>query len=179
MRRKYTTNMYKSVVSKIKNAFPNASIGADIIVGYPGETEKQFQNTFNLLREWPITHFHVFPYSKRKYTTAARLDNHIHSSVKKSRVKSLNMFGDAKLNSFSSEQIGSISDVLFEKRDEQGFFMGYTTNYIKVRVSSDEDLKNQILPVRLTKIVDCKLYGEVTLQQQALQLGPELSPRHN
>jgi threonylcarbamoyladenosine tRNA methylthiotransferase MtaB len=98
MRRKYTVADYKRIINKIMTAFPNAGIGADVIVGFPGETKEQFENTFNLLKELPITHFHVFPYSKRKNTTAAKMENHIHSGVKKERVKTLMMFGDAKLN---------------------------------------------------------------------------------
>jgi len=84
MRRKYTVADYKKVIGKLMSAFPNAGIGADMIVGFPGETKEQFENTYALVKELPLTHFHVFPYSKRKNTTAAKMENHIHHSVKKS-----------------------------------------------------------------------------------------------
>lgn len=161
MRRKYTTADYKKIVGKIMAAFPNAGIGADVIVGFPGETQEQFDATFNLLKELPITHFHVFPYSKRKNTTAAKLDNHIHSAVKKDRVRSLLMFGDAKLNLFSEDQIGTKTKVLFERRNKAGNFEGYSSNYVRVQVESDQDLSNLECEVLITSMDNGKLSGQL------------------
>lgn len=161
MRRKYTTADYKRIIGKIMAAFPNAGIGADIITGFPGETGDQFENTFNLLRELPVTHFHVFPYSKRKNTTAAKMENHIHSAVKKDRVRSLIMFGDAKLNLFTEDQIGKKTKVLFERRNKLGFFEGYSSNYLRVQVATDVDLSNREREVFLTHLDNGKLTGEL------------------
>jgi len=161
MRRKYSVADYKKIISKIMTAFPNAGIGADIIVGYPGETKEQFENTFNLVKELPITHFHVFPYSKRKNTTAAKIENQIHHAVKKERVRTLMMFGDAKLNLFSEDQIGTKTKVLFERRNKKGFFEGYSSNFVRVQVKTDEDLSNQIRDVYLKEMVDGKILGEL------------------
>jgi len=161
MRRKYTVADYKKVIAKLMAAFPNAGIGADMIVGFPGETKEQFENTFNLVKELPITHFHVFPYSKRKNTTAAKMENHIHGTEKKSRVKSLIMFGEAKLNLFTEDQIGKKTKVLFERRNKLGFFEGYTSNYLRVQVQTELDLSNQISEVCLTRIESGKLFGEL------------------
>lgn len=161
MRRKYTTADYKKIVGKIMAAFPNAGIGADVIVGFPGETQEQFDATFNLLKELPITHFHVFPYSKRKNTTAAKLDNHIHNAVKKDRVRSLLMFGDAKLNLFSEDQVGSKTKVLFERRNKAGNFEGYSSNYVRVQVESDQDLSNLERVVLITSMDNGKLSGQL------------------
>jgi len=161
MRRKYTVADYKKTITKIMNAFPNAGIGADVIVGYPGETKAQFENTFNLLKELPITHFHVFPYSKRKNTTAAKLENQIHHAVKKERVKTLMMFGDAKLNLFSEDQIGKKTNVLFERRNKQGMFEGYSSNFVRVMVDTNLDLSNQVREVFISKMVGDKLFGEL------------------
>lgn len=161
MRRKYTVADYKRIIGKIMAAFPNAGIGADIIVGFPGETKEQFENTFNLLKELPITHFHVFPYSKRKNTTAAKMENHIHSAEKKSRVKSLMMFGDAKLNLLSEDQIGKRTKVLFEKRNKLGNFEGYSSNYVRVQVATEQDLSNVEREVLVTSIVNGRLVGEL------------------
>ncbi|AUN99488.1 tRNA (N(6)-L-threonylcarbamoyladenosine(37)-C(2))-methylthiotransferase MtaB [Bacteriovorax stolpii] len=161
MRRKYTVADYKRIIGKIMAAFPNAGIGADVIVGFPGETKEQFENTFNLLKELPITHFHVFPYSKRKNTTAAKMENHIHSAVKKERVKTLMMFGDAKLNLLSEDQIGKRTKVLFERRNKLGLFEGYSSNYVRVQVNTDQDLSNVEREVLVTGMLEGKLVGEL------------------
>lgn len=163
MRRRYTSDDYKKIVNKIKNYFPRAGIGADVIVGFPGETEEQFKNTYDFLKEVPITHFHVFPFSKRKGTTAAKLENHIHSATKKSRTRALNMFGRAKLNCFMQENLGQVSEVLFERRNKAGLFEGYTTNYLRVQVESREDLSNQIRPVLLKSLSSDKINGELVI----------------
>ena len=161
MRRKYTVADYKRIINKLMSAFPNAGIGADMIVGFPGETKEQFENTFNLAKELPLTHFHVFPYSKRKNTTAAKMESHIHHAEKKSRVKTLNMFGEAKLNLFSEDQIGKKTRVLFERRNKQGFFEGYSSNYLRVQVQTDLDLSNHVCEVYLTRMENGKLFGEI------------------
>ncbi len=161
MRRKYSVADYKRIINKLMAAFPNAGIGADMIVGFPGETKEQFENTFNLAKELPLTHFHVFPYSKRKNTTAAKMENHIHHAEKKQRVKSLLMFGDAKLNLFTEDQVGKRTKVLFERRNKHGFFEGYSTNYIRVQVQTDLDLSNQICDVYLSGMENGKLIGEI------------------
>ncbi|MCP4912360.1 MAG: tRNA (N(6)-L-threonylcarbamoyladenosine(37)-C(2))-methylthiotransferase MtaB [Oligoflexia bacterium] len=161
MRRKYTVEEYKKIINKVITRFPNAGIGADVIVGYPGETEEQFKDTYNLLKELPITHFHVFPYSRRKGTTATRMDNHIQHPIKKQRVKTLTMFGDAKLDMFSEDQVGTSSQVLFERRNKEGLWEGYTSNYIRVYLKSDQNLKNQVLPVYITDFKNGRAYCEV------------------
>jgi len=161
MRRKYTVQDYKDVITKIRSAFPNAGIGADAIVGYPGETDEQFKNTYNLMKELPISHFHVFPFSKRKGTTAAKADNHIHSAVKKERSKVLNLFGDAKLDLFSRGMIGETSEVLFEFRNKSGLYEGYTTNFVRVQVESSIDLKNSIKAVKIVDVENGKATGVI------------------
>lgn len=160
MRRKYTISQYKEMQKMVKSYFPQAAFGADIIVGYPGETEEQFLETFNFLRNSPITHFHIFPYSKRKGTTAAKLEDQIQVGVKKDRVKTLMMLGDAKLDEFSQNSLGSTSQVLFESHND-GHWEGYTSTYLRVRVKSESDLKNEIREVELTQYLGGKLYGRL------------------
>jgi threonylcarbamoyladenosine tRNA methylthiotransferase MtaB len=163
MKRKYSVDDYKKVINKIITAFPEAGIGADVICGFPGETDEQFEDTFKLLKELPITHFHVFPYSKRKNTVAAKMEDHIQHPVKKSRVKTLMMLGDAKLNMFAEDQVGSTSKVLFERRGKDGLWQGYTTNFVRVHVDSEQELKNEIREVHLSRFEDGKLFGELLL----------------
>ena len=160
MRRKYDTVFYRNIINMVKEYFPKASIGADIIAGYPGESDEQFMQTFNFLKELPITHFHVFPYSKRKNTTAAKADNHISNALKKQRVKTLINLGEEKLLDFSKRQVGTCEPVLFEQQKE-GYFTGRTPHYLKVRVKSDKDLKNQIKMISLSKLVGKELLGEI------------------
>ena len=161
MRRKYTVAEYIEKISMVKDYFPYAGIGADIITGFPGETDTHFEETMNLLRELPITHFHPFPYSSRKNTLAAKMDCHVHPSFKKLRMQSLISLGQAKLDCFSEDQVGSINDVLFERRNKKGMWEGYTTNYVKVSVESDRDLKNSIQEVELTGFDNGKLNGKL------------------
>ena len=161
MRRKYLVQDYKKVVHKLLAAFPSAGFGADVICGYPGESDAQFENTFALMKDLPITHFHVFPYSKRKNTTAAKMDNHIQHGVKKHRVRALMMLGESKLNLFQEDQVGKVHKVLFEQVNKDGFWTGYTTNYVRIHVASEADLSNKILNVEATHVVGNKLFGKI------------------
>lgn len=161
MKRKYTVEEYKVIINKIIAVFPEAGIGADLIVGHPGETEEQFKNTYDLVKELPITHFHVFPFSKRKNTVSAKHPDQIQHGVKKERVRTLNMFGDAKLGMFAEDQVGRKSDVLFERINKHGYWEGYTTNYIRVWLKSDLELKNEVRNVQLSAFKDGQLYCEL------------------
>lgn len=161
MRRKYTIEKYGSVISKIKDAFPEAAIGADIITGYPGESEEQFEQTFEYLKSSPITHFHVFPFSSRKGTTAAGLEGRIQSGEKKRRVKTLIGLGEFKLAEFSRKLIGKKCSVLFERENQSGYFEGYTSNFVRVWVKSSQDLKNQIFEVLPQSFSEGHLTGEL------------------
>lgn len=160
MRRKYRIEDYKKILEMIKSMFPQAAFGADVIVGYPGETEEQFLETFNFLRSGPITHFHIFPYSKRKGTTAAKLENQIQTGVKKDRVKTLMLLGEAKLDEFTRGMVGKTSSVLFEQ-EVDGYWEGYSSNYLRVKVKSNFDLKNEIYPIKMVDFVGGKLLGEI------------------
>lgn len=144
MRRKYDTAFYRDIMAMIQDYFPGAAIGADMIAGYPGETEEEFLETYNFVREMPITHFHVFPFSKRKGTTAAKFDNEIQGHIKKERVSKLIALGKMKLSNYALDQVGHEFQVLFEKGQK-----GYTENYLRVSVNADSDLNNQIKKVRI------------------------------
>jgi threonylcarbamoyladenosine tRNA methylthiotransferase MtaB len=161
MRRKYTISEYSDILGKLKEAFPKAGIGADIILGHPGETNDQFLDTFNFLRKSPITHFHPFPYSKRKGTLSAGMDDHIPHAVKKERVKMIGDLGNAKLLDFSHEQIGTESKVLFE-RGKDGLFEGYTSNFVRVWAESSTDLTNQIKNIEIKEFKKEKLFGQLS-----------------
>jgi len=161
MRRKYDVAFYKKTIALIHSYFPNASIGADIILGYPGETDELYQETLNLLKELPTTHFHVFPYSKRKNTTASKMDTHIQASVKKERVKEVIALGEYKLSEASKKMVGKIEPVLFET-SKNGFWTGYTSNFLKVKVQSEKNLKNKIQNVHILDFSRNILFGELS-----------------
>src|SRR5690606_39102459 len=127
-----------------------AGIGADIIVGFPGETDAQFMDTYNLVKELPLTHFHVFPFSKRKNTIAGRMEDHIQHGVKKERARALLALGEAKLRMFAEDQIGNVANVLYERKKKHGAWEGYTPNYVRVHTLSPLDLKNRIVKTQIT-----------------------------
>lgn len=152
MRRKYDVSFYKKTIGLIREYFPKATIGADVIVGYPGESEADFQKTFDLINELNITHLHVFPYSKRKNTTAAKMDNHIQNDVKKSRVKTLISLGEKLYAQHAKSLVGSASEVLFERKVGENY-IGYTSDYMKYKQKGQDslDLCNSIETVQISK----------------------------
>ena len=151
MRRKYTTATYRQAVNSLKQLFPQAGIGADVIVGFPGESEPQFQQTVELIEHLPLTHLHVFPYSKRAKTTAAKLPGHLPHSTKKHRVQTLLSLGQRKLQAFAQQQIGHPTPVLFEQASPgpQGskLWQGYSPNFVRISLATNKNVKNQILSV--------------------------------
>ncbi len=162
MRRKYTAQDYVKIVEKVKKYFPHAGIGADVIVGFPGEERIHYENTKSLIEKLPITHLHVFPFSRRKGTTAWNMEDTVHSLEKKERVQDLISLGEKKLNKFALGILESSGRVLFEKRDHDGYFGGYTSNYLRVKVKTDRNLKNSIEDVYFTNVENGVLYGEIT-----------------
>ncbi len=163
MKRKYNVSQYTETILKIKEAIPNIGIGADVITGFPGETEEMFQNSYELMRSLPITHFHVFPYSMRKNTLAAKMEHQLPLSIRKSRAKELIKLGEDKLLNFSNEQIGKIKSVLFETLNSDGDNEGYTEEFlkVKVKVKNNNTLTNKIIKVRIKSILDQSLIGEL------------------
>ena len=161
MRRKYDVQQYKSVISKLKEAFPSCAIGADIILGHPGEDTEDFNDTYQLLKDLPITHFHAFPYSKRQGTTASNLPGHISGEIKKDRVSLVNNLGNQKLISFSEAMVGKFNEVLFERRNKEGLFEGYTSNFVRFAVDTEEDLSNQIRKVFIEEASNGALSGKL------------------
>lgn len=160
MRRKYSKGFYRATINMIREYFPEASIGADIIVGYPGETREQFKETFDFLEELKITHFHVFPYSKRKNTTAAKELNHIQADEKKMRIKTLINLGDAQKDEFAKSLVGRESDVLFE-REKDGVYLGHCSQYIRVKHKSEKNITNTIQRMRFTSYDGVALIGDI------------------
>lgn len=166
MGRKYFVDDFYKVVSKIKMAFSDCLIGTDIIVGFPGEEERHFNSMLEFLEDLPVDYFHVFPYSKREGTKAAKLFDNVSGEIKKARAKILRELGHKKYLAFSKKLIGpnsNVNNVLFEKNNSDDFFEGYTTNFLKVfvRNKSGQELQNQIKSVRLDRYEDGRFYGTI------------------
>ncbi|HEA22323.1 MAG TPA: tRNA (N(6)-L-threonylcarbamoyladenosine(37)-C(2))-methylthiotransferase MtaB [Pricia antarctica] len=154
MRRRYMSKLYVNRVQKIKQTMPHACIGVDVIVGFPGETEELFLETYHFLNELDISYLHVFTYSERKNTPAATMDGVVPVKVRKKRSKMLRGLSAKKRRAFYENQIGTEQRVLFEGENKAGYIHGFTENYVKVKAPWDPSLVNTLQSVALTEIAD-------------------------
>jgi threonylcarbamoyladenosine tRNA methylthiotransferase MtaB len=152
MKRRYRKEVYTNRVEQIKATMPHACIGVDVIVGFPGETDELFMETYNFLNELDVSYFHVFTYSERANTEAAEMDGVVDKAVRKKRSKMLRILSAKKKRAFYESQLGTTSKVLFEADNKEGWIHGFTENYIKVKTHWDPALVNQLLDIRLTEI---------------------------
>ncbi len=152
MRRKYLRETYTNRVEQIKSIAPDACIGVDVIVGFPGETEEHFMETYNYLKELDISYLHVFTYSERAKTTANKMEGVVPMHVRKERSKRLRILSAKKKRAFYQSQIGKTATVLWEGQNKDGFLQGYTENYIRVKRQYDETLENTLDKVRFITI---------------------------
>jgi threonylcarbamoyladenosine tRNA methylthiotransferase MtaB len=152
MRRKYLRELYAERVEKIKTLMPDACIGVDVIVGFPGETEVEFMETVNFLMDLEISYLHVFTYSERANTTAKKMDNAVPMATRRERSQKLHLISDKKRRAFYESQEGKTKKVLFEAEENGGIMHGFSENYVKVSILFDPALINQTVQVRLDKI---------------------------
>ncbi|MBT8382760.1 MAG: tRNA (N(6)-L-threonylcarbamoyladenosine(37)-C(2))-methylthiotransferase MtaB [Ignavibacteriaceae bacterium] len=146
MQRRYTTNDYKNLIFKAKKVIPDLSVGVDVIVGFPSETEADFIQTHNFLRDLPVSYLHVFTYSERPDTTAINLPSPVEVSERKRRNNILRTLSEKKKKQFYSEIDDTIQQVLFEHSNNNGMMQGYTSNYIKVKAEFNEYFTNKLTP---------------------------------
>lgn len=149
MKRRYLRELYASRVESIKRYMPHACIGVDVIVGFPGETEQEFMETFNFLQQLDISYLHVFTYSERANTEALNIEGVVPINERRRRNKMLRNLSDKKLRAFYEQHVGSVREVLFEHENKNGLMSGYTDNYIKVVLPYQPELCNTIVPVYL------------------------------
>ena len=161
MRRKYLKELYVERVTRIKELMPHASIGVDVIVGFPGETEEEFLETYNFLNELEVSYLHVFTYSERQNTTAVKMDGVVPKHIRAERSKMLHILSDKKKRFFYQQHLGKTYNVLFEAEQHDDALNGFTDNYIKVKIPYSPDLENQIKSVTLK---DVDLDGAVRVQ---------------
>ncbi|WP_034044024.1 tRNA (N(6)-L-threonylcarbamoyladenosine(37)-C(2))-methylthiotransferase MtaB [Wocania ichthyoenteri] len=154
MKRRYMRELYVNRVSKIKEVMPHACIGVDVIVGFPGETDEHFLETYNFLTELNIAYLHVFTYSERDNTEAANMNGVVPMNVRNKRSKMLRGLSVKKRRAFYESQIESTKTVLFESENKEGYIYGFTENYVKVKAPWNPELVNTLHEVELTKIDD-------------------------
>jgi threonylcarbamoyladenosine tRNA methylthiotransferase MtaB len=152
MKRRYMSELYVNRVSKIKEVMPHACIGVDVIVGFPGETDEHFLETYNYLNELDISYLHVFTYSERDNTEAATMDGVVSKNVRAKRSKMLRGLSSKKRRAFYENQLNTKRTVLFEGENKEGYIHGFTENYVKVKAPWNPELVNTLQKVKLTKI---------------------------
>ncbi len=152
MKRRYLREVYTERVAKIREVMPHACIGVDVIVGFPGETDEDFLETYHYLNEMDISYLHVFTYSERDNTEAATMDGVVAMNVRSKRSKMFRGLSVKKRRAFYESQIGSNRTVLFESENKEGYIHGFTENYVKVKTPWNPELVNTLHQINLTKI---------------------------
>ena len=152
MKRRYLREVYTERVAKIREVMPHACIGVDVIVGFPGETDEDFLETYHFLNEMDISYLHVFTYSERDNTEAATMEGVVPMNVRSKRSKMLRGLSVKKRRAFYESQIGTNRTVLFESENKEGYIHGFTENYVKVKTPWNPELVNTLHEINLTRI---------------------------
>jgi threonylcarbamoyladenosine tRNA methylthiotransferase MtaB len=163
MRRRYNSIQYQEIVEYVKEIIPNAGIGADVIVGFPGETGELFEESLSFIENLPLSYLHVFSYSEREGTDAASFDGRVDPRVRKKRSEILRMLSAKKRYEFNRQHIGKIMKVLVEEEIKNGEMFGFTSNYIRVEMDSNPSKANKICDVLITGVSDNTVVGQVIL----------------
>lgn len=163
MNRKYTTDEYENIVTAIRENFEDAAITTDIMTGFPGETDEEFNKTAEFIEKISFSDAHIFQYSQRRGTPADTMKNQVPPSIKEKRSKIIEAITKKSRESFLASQLGKTVEVLFEQRchDDKAYFEGKTPNYITVRVKCDNDINNQLLKVKLISSNGTYITGEL------------------
>jgi threonylcarbamoyladenosine tRNA methylthiotransferase MtaB len=170
MKRRYRRELYVDRVTAIKTAMPDCCIGVDVIVGFPGETDEHFLDTYNFLSELEISYLHVFTYSERDNTEAAAMESVVPLNIRKKRSKMLRGLSAKKRRAFYESQLGKVKTVLWEADNHNGFIHGFTQNYVKVKTYYNPELVNQLCKVELQEIDED---GVVIIAQNQAASKPE------
>ncbi|MBI5557578.1 MAG: tRNA (N(6)-L-threonylcarbamoyladenosine(37)-C(2))-methylthiotransferase MtaB [Deltaproteobacteria bacterium] len=161
MNRRYRAHDFSRLITRIREKIPQAAIGVDVLVGFPGESAAAFANTHGLLDALPVTYLHVFPYSKRPGTVAAGMANQVEKCLKEERVARLHQLSEQKKQAFYRQHLGTVHRVLAENRNNRFKLMrGFTENYIPVLFPAPENMGNTIVDVRLERLEDSILFGQ-------------------
>ena len=155
MRRKYTMDFFSERLRKLEEALPDLAVTSDVIVGFPGETEEEFMETYNFIRDHKFSELHVFPFSKRTGTPAARMEDQVDEEIKNERVHRLIALNDQLAKEYASRFEGEVLEVIPEERfkdsDNDNLYVGYTANYLKIVFEATEDMVGKLVKVKITK----------------------------
>jgi len=165
MRRRYNSELYRRRIEYIKSKDPDACIGADVIVGFPGESEKHFETTYNFISDLPISYLHVFTYSERPNTDAVNLLGKVPIEERHKRSEMLRNLGLKKKMAFYRQMVGKEFDVLWESEVKDGKMFGFTRNYVKVGVPYNPSLVNKIVPVKVVGVENLVAIGEIIVEE--------------
>lgn len=168
MRRRYNSELYRNKILKIYNEIPNVSIGVDVIVGFPDETDIEFTESMNFIKDLPVSYLHVFSYSERENTKALLLKNPVDKYKRSERSKILRMLSSKLQRNFYLKSLGTTKNVLFEQEDKNGFLFGFTENYIKIKVPFNKILSKTQQEVYITDYND-DLTMNVKLLESCIQ----------
>lgn len=152
MKRHYQRELFADRIAKIKELMPDACIAADVICGFPGETDQDFDDTFNFINSLPISYLHVFTYSERPDTLAAKLEGKVAVNIRRDRSKKLQELSEIKKHLFYIENLNTIHKVLFESDIHSGYIYGFTENYIRVKTRTDKQLINRVIETKLVSL---------------------------
>jgi threonylcarbamoyladenosine tRNA methylthiotransferase MtaB len=161
MRRRYTADMYEDLVLRVRAQFPEAGIGADVITGFPGETDAEHEATHRLLADLPVSYLHVFTYSERPHTPAATHENPVPPAVRSRRSEQLRILGQRKRTLFGEQHIGRTVSVLAESTVQEGMRFGFTDTFLRVGIPADAVVENQIVRAAITGAKDGYCVGKV------------------
>jgi len=162
MRRRYTAEKYRERIAKIRELMPDAFLGVDVIVGFPGEGEEEFLETYHLLESIEASFLHIFPFSERPGTPAVSMPNKVQSRISTERVERLEELSSRLYKSFAERFLGTTRSVLFESTNHSGMMFGYTDNYLRVCHPYDSSLINTIVNVRLVSLdSECNISSEI------------------
>ncbi len=164
MRRRYKRSLYAEKISMVKTLIPNCCIGVDVIVGFPGETQEDFLETYNFLNQLDISYLHVFAYSERENTPAFEMPGSVRKHERADRSKMLHILSEKKRRSFYEAELAKNHEILFEAENKDGNIYGFSKNYVKVKAKYDPLLVNEIMIAKLTSI---SAEGEVEIEESA------------
>ena len=161
MNRRYTAEEFGEVVKNLREVYPDVILTTDIIVGFPLETDEEFNITYDFLKKIKFYKMHVFKYSPRTGTKAAAIKEQIPGDIKEKRSKALLELSDKNEQEYLKSYVGKNVEVLFEEQDKEGFYKGHTANYIMVKAKYNRDISGEIIKVKINKALETELVGEV------------------
>lgn len=167
MQRRYKTDDYTNLIYKAVDKIPNLAIGVDVIVGFPGETEEDFLETYAFLRDLPISYLHVFTYSERPNTKAIEMPGEVDHIDRKKRSNMLRILSEKKKHEFYQSMIGKELIALFEHEDHSGEMKGFTSNYVRIKAPFNSELINKFVPVKITEVGENICTAEILLQTES------------